>query len=86
MKKKKKKKSNESEPQSQNKIIHFFTYMSCLKIVACKVYEKTVTQNTLKRQKNGQLKGRIIAMSPILNPKIQQFILSLCIPSFKVLT
>ena len=33
-----------------------------------------MTQFSLNRQKNGQIKGRIRARSPILNPTIQQLI------------
>ena len=46
--------------------------MPCLKIVACTVPEKTVTQIYTEKIENGQIKGRIKAKNPILKSTIQQ--------------
>ena len=54
--------------------------MSCLKVVACIVSEKTVTQIYPEKTEDGSIKGSIKTMSPILKNT-----LSICIPSFKVL-
>ena len=48
-------------PTIQSLILHM--YVPHLKILACTVREKTLHKFSLKRQKNGQIKGRIRARS-----------------------
>ena len=52
----------------------FYICIPYLKILAYTVPEKTVAQISHKRQKNGQIKGRIRARSPILDRTVQDLI------------
>ena len=59
-------------PTIQSLILHMYTIFEDSSLHSSR--ENCDTNLSVKRQKNGQIKGRIRAKGPILNPTIQQLI------------
>ena len=72
--KKKKIKSHDPESQSYDTIIHSTYEYHIWRFLLAQFRRKLWHKFSHKRQKNGQIKGRMRARSPILNPTIQQVI------------
>ena len=61
-------------PKKESPILHMYMYTIFEDSGLHSFVENCHTNSSLKRQKNGQIKGKIKARRPILNPTIKQLI------------